>query len=158
MSKNNHSDKNKESLSNVGKKWTDEEEAMLLDELNNNIDIQVIAQSHNRTTNGINARCKLIAYEMYTNNVSTEEICKKMKLNESELMDTIKQMENKPKRGRKKLNEKIQSSIYDGLENEDTSLKNENDIKEIKKDIEEIKNNIKELVSMMKALYEFEHS
>jgi len=157
MSKINHSDKNKELLSNVGKKWTDEEEAMLLDELNNNIDIQVIAQSHNRTTNGINARCKLIAYKMYTNNISTEEICKKTKLNESELMDTIKQMENKPKRGRKKLNEKIQS-INDGLETEDTSLKNENDIKEMKKDIEEIKNNIKELVAMMKALYEFEHS
>lgn len=76
--------------SNVGKKWTDEEEAILLEELNNNVEMEIIANSHNRNIGGINARCKLIAYKMYNNNISMEEICNITKLHEGEIIEFIK--------------------------------------------------------------------
>lgn len=139
-------------LSNIGKKWSDTEENVLLNELNSNVDINIIAQSHNRTIGAINARRKLIAYKMYTNNVDMEEICIKTKLNEIEIMEAIEHIENKnTKRGSKKTN-KILNVINKIDDNRN------DDIIEIKKDILEIKKNIKELVAMMKALYEFEHA
>lgn len=139
-------------LSNIGKKWSDTEENVLLNELNSNIDINIIAQYHNRTIGAINARRKLIAYKMYTNNVDMEEICIKTKLNEIEIMEAIEHIENKnTKSGSKKTN-KFLNVVNKIDENR------KDDIIEIKKDIIEIKKNIKELVAMMKALYEFEHA
>ena len=58
----------KEYPSNTGQKWTEEEEKILIEELNKNIDIELIAKTHNRTTGGIQARRKEIAYKMYRNN------------------------------------------------------------------------------------------
>ena len=49
----------------MGQKWSDEEETLLLQELNDNIDISIIAQKHNRTIGGINSRRQEIAYKMY---------------------------------------------------------------------------------------------
>lgn len=145
-------------LSNAGKKWTDEEQNKLLEELNKNIDINLISQSHNRTSGSINARCKLIAYNMYTNDISIEEICQITKLKDVEVMDAIKQMENKhKKRDMKKNKKKILINVQDNSST-NKNINTDDDITEIKKDIIEIKNNIKELVAMMKALYEFEHS
>lgn len=143
-------------LSNAGKKWTVEEENILLEELNNNIDIELISKSHNRTIGSICSRCQLIAYNMYTNNIPMEEICQKTKLNESEVRVSIERFENQNKNKKEKIKNKKLQVIFNNLENKE--IKNENDITEIKKDIKEIKNNIKELVAMMKALYEFEHS
>jgi hypothetical protein len=53
----------KEYPSNMGQKWTDEEETLLLKELNENVDIETISQTHNRTTGGINSRRREIAYK-----------------------------------------------------------------------------------------------
>lgn len=144
-------------LSNAGKKWTDEEHNVLLEELNKNIDINLIAQSHNRTNGAINARCKVIAHDMYKNNVPIEEICAKTKLSEIEIMDAIEHIENKnTKRGRKKKNQTL--NVANKIDENKIDENKNDDITEIKKDIIEIKKNIKELVAMMKALYEFEHS
>lgn len=68
------SNEDKEYPSNMGQKWDDEEENLLLEELNNNLDIGIIAQKHDRTIGGINSRRKEIAYKMYLQNISTEEI------------------------------------------------------------------------------------
>ena len=128
--------------SNTGQKWTDEEETLLLEELSKNIDIQLIAQCHNRTTGGINARRKEIAYKLYNNNNSMEDIILKTKLDEDQIIETIKKRQNNPKC--KSVTEiKTQFSI-------------KNEIDEMKNDIKELKNTIKELVEMMKAVYEFE--
>jgi len=59
------SNEDKEYPSNMGQKWNDEEEKLLLQELNDNIDIEIIAQKHNRTIGGINSRRREIAYKMY---------------------------------------------------------------------------------------------
>lgn len=121
---------------NTGQKWTDEEETLLLEELSKNNDIQLIAQCHNRTTGGINARRREIAYKLYSNNNSMEDIILKTKLDEYQIMETIKKRQNNPKKCKSVTEIKTPFSI-------------ENDIKELK-------NTIKELVEMIKAVYEFE--
>ena len=129
--------------SNARQKWTDKEETLLLEELSKNIDIQLIAQSHNRTTGGINARRREIAYKLYCNNNSMEEIILKTKLNKDHIIETIKKRKNNPREYKSVIEIKKPFSI-------------ENEIYEMKNDIKELKNTIKELVEMMKAVYEFE--
>jgi len=121
--------------SNTGQKWTDEEETLLLESLSKNIDIQAIAQCHNRTIGGINARRKEIAYKLYSSNNSMEDIILKTKLDEDQIIETIKRRQNNVKKCK---------SV--------TEIK----IDEMKNDIKELKNTINELVEMMKAVYEFE--
>ena len=134
----------KEYPSNAGQKWTNEEETLLLEELNKNIDIQLIAQSHNRTIGGINARRREIAYKLYSNNNTMEEIIMKTKLDEYQIIETIKKRQNNPKKCKSITDIKHQFSI-------------ENEVNEIKNDIKELKNTIKELFEMMKAVYEFKN-
>ena len=124
---------------NKGKKWTDKEENLLLQELDKNINIEIIAQTHNRTIGGIIGRQRTIAYNMYVKNVSIEEIMIKTKLNKEQIMETITRKETETQKP------KIEPKV---------SL--ENEIIEIKSEIKELKNIIKELVEMMKAVYEFE--
>ena len=144
----------KEYPSNMGQKWTDEEEALLLEELNKNIDIETISQTHNRTIGGINSRRKEIAYKMYLKNVSMEEIIKQTILDDECIRHTIeKRQNNNPK----KITE-IKKPI--SIKSEITEIKKpisiKSEIAEMKNEIKELKNTIKELVEMMKAVYEFE--
>ena len=123
--------------SNVGKKWTDQEEILLLEELDKNININIIAQNHNRMIGGIISRQKEIAYKMYLKNYSIGEIVQKTKLDNESIKQIIeiKNKKNQP---------------------EPKQFLIENEIVEIKNDIKELKNVITELVEMMKAVYEFE--
>jgi len=130
--------------SNTGQKWTDEEEILLLEELSKNMDIELIAKCHSRTTGGINARRREIAYKLYSNNnTSMEEIILKTKLDEHIIIETITKRQNNPKKCKSVKETKKPFSI-------------ESEIVEMKNDINEIKNSIKELAEMMKAVYEFE--
>ena len=131
----------KELPSNVGQKWSDNEETLLLEELNKNIDIETIAKTHNRTMGGINSRRKEIAYKMFLKNVSIDEIMKKTKLDEESIKQKIDYKQNY---NSKKITEPKKSILL------------ESEIAEMKNDIKELKNTIKELVEMMKAVYEFE--
>jgi len=133
----------KEYPSNTGQKWTDEEETLLLEELSKNIDIQEIAQCHNRTTGGINARRKEIAYKLYSNNNSMEEIILKTKLNENQIIESIERRQNNVKKCKSVTEIKKPFSI-------------KSEIDEMKNEIKELKNTINELVELMKAVYEFE--
>jgi hypothetical protein len=72
-------------ISNRGKKWTDEEEKTLLDELGKNMDIKLIATAHKRTVNAINERRKQIAYKMYKNNITFNKIMNKTNLSMEEI-------------------------------------------------------------------------
>ena len=131
---------------NMGQKWTDEEENTLLQELDKNINIEIIAQTHNRTIGGIRGRQRTIAYNMYVKNVSIEEIIRKTKLDKELIMETITRKENPQK--------KVKITQEPKIEPKKVSL--ENEIIEMRSEIKELKNTIKELVEMMKAVYEFE--
>ena len=131
---------------NMGQKWTDEEENTLLQELDKNINIEIIAQTHNSTIGGIRGRQRTIAYNMYVKKVSIEEIIRKTKLDKEQIMETITRKENPQK--------KVKITQEPKIEPKKVSL--ENEIIEMRSEIKELKNTIKELVEMMKAVYEFE--
>ena len=124
--------------SNLGKKWTEQEESILLTKLGNNIDIKIIAEELNRTKGSIVCRQEQIAYKMYVKKISMEEIINKTKLDENQINRFIEK-----KSVKKNEIELKKSSIED-------------EINEMKNDIKELKNTLKELVEMMKAVYEFE--
>ena len=150
--------------SNMGKKWNEEEEVTLLDELERNLDMNQIAQNHKRTVGGISFRLEDIAYKMYSKEVPMEEIQLKTRLSEERIAETIqkrqqarqqapkqqapKQQQQEQKQGSK---EKTSQSQPD---NEIAELKNV--IVQMKSEISELKNSVKELIEMMKAVYEFE--
>ena len=131
----------KEYPSNMGQKWSDEEEILLLEELNKNIDIETISQTHNRTIGGINSRRREIAYKMYLKNVSMKEIINQTKLDDECIRQTIERRQNN--------NSKKITEIK-------TPISIESEIAEMKNEIKDLKNTIKELVDMMKSVYEFE--
>lgn len=131
---------------NMGQKWTDEEENTLLQELDKNINIEIIAQTHKRTIGGIRGRQRTIAYNMYVKDVSIEEIIIKTKLDKEQILETITKKENTQKKTKITQEPKIEPKTV-SLENEIIGMRSE---------IKELKNTIKELVDMMKAVYEFE--
>jgi hypothetical protein len=129
---------------NLGQKWTTEEENTLLQELDKNINVEIIAQTHNRTIGGIRGRQRTIAYNMYLKNVSIEEIVKITKLDKETITETITKKQLPPK--------KVKITSEPIIEPKKVSL--ENEIIEMRSEIKELKNTIKELVEMMKAVYE----
>ena len=82
---------------NLGKKWTIEEENTLLQELDDDIDIELIAQAHKRTRGAISSRKRLIAYNMYLANTPEEEIFRKTKINKEQLVKIIAKKEKASK-------------------------------------------------------------
>ena len=149
------SNEDKEYPSNMGQKWSNDEEVLLLEELNNNMDIEEIAQKHNRTIGGINERRKNIAYKMHLKNASTEEIIKQTKLDYESIKQTIEKKQQKEKQTTGKIKTTQIDNVLISI-NKNDYIGLQNDVKTIKNDIKEIKNTIKELVEMMKAVYEFE--
>ena len=146
------SNEDKEYPSNMGQKWDDAEETLLLEELNNNIDIEKIAQKHSRTIGGINSRRQEIAYKMYLKKLSIEEIIKQTKLDYNCIQQTIQKRQNN---NSKKIKTKELDSVFISI-NKNDYIELQNDVKKMKTDIKEIKNTLGELVEMMKAVYEFE--
>lgn len=133
----------KEYPSSLGQKWTDEEEILLLEEIDKNIDIAVIAQSHNRSTGGINARRKKIAYQMHIRNHSLEEIKIKTKLHEDQIKETINNYNNNPKKSKP-------------IKEIEGTFSIESEIHKMQNEIKDLKKIMKELVEMIKAIYDFE--
>lgn len=118
----------KEYPSNNGLPWLENEETTLLEELHKNMDIEIIAQNHNRTIGGIQSRRRKIAYKMFLKNMSMEEIIDKTKLDEESIKKTI---------NRRKKPASILSVMTRLVEME-------NEIKKIKDEIKEIKETISE--------------
>jgi hypothetical protein len=142
--------------SNMGQKWSGEEDILLLDELNNNIDIEIIAQKHARTIGGINSRRREIAYKMYLKNVSIEEIIRQTKLDNNSIEEIIKKKQNNSKKTKEiDIKTKEIDNVYISI-NKNDYIELQNDVKNMKNDIKQIKNTLGELVEMMKAVYEFE--
>lgn len=141
--------------SNMGQKWTIEEENVLLSELEKNLDIEMIALSHNRTRGGIIGRQRNIAYNMYLKNVSIEEIIIKTKLNREQMTELITQKEN---RSKLKLEKQVSKQVKPVGKIKPKPFSLENEVIEIKNEIKYLKTTINELVEMMKAVYEFENT
>ena len=85
--KNNFSNKN--NLSNKNKKWFDEEDKMLIDELKNKLSIDNISKSHGRTLYAIECRIKKIIINRLNNN-SLENICNELNLDINYIIKILK--------------------------------------------------------------------
>jgi hypothetical protein len=127
---------NTDNALNKGKKWTDEEDALLLSELKLNNNFGVIAINHKRTTGSISARTKKLIYDMYLKNMSIDEITQMTNLNSSYINETIEQ-----------------ETMYSPNKPTKTKSKPINELNDIKKDIHEIKQSIKDLTELVKGLY-----
>lgn len=147
------SNDDKEYLSNMGQKWSENEEMLLLQELNDNIDVEIIAQKHGRTIGGINSRRQEIAYKMYLKNLSFDEIFKKTKLDYNCIEEAIQKIQNK---NSKKIKNGEVDNLFIGIKKNDY-IELQKDVKNMKNDINQIKNTLGELVEMLKAVYEFEN-
>ena len=112
---------------NHGKRWFDEEEAFLLEELHNNIDVPTISKIHKRTIGGITCRINEIAYRMYLKHIPMKTIVAVTKLNEESIYQVI---------------DKKQNPIC-------VSNNNTSDIVELKRNIVELKGIIQVLISTM---------
>jgi len=142
----------KEYPSNLGKKWSNEEEILLLEELNNNIDIGIIAQKHNRTKGGIYSRQQHIAYKMYLKNISIEEIMEKTKLDEKCIIKIVEKKENVKRSKIMKTNKQLLT-----LNNEIKEESITDEIKRLELRINELKNiqKVDDNKSMLKKLYDY---
>ena len=128
----------KEYPEKLGEKWTMEEENTLLQELNENtLTLKDIAESHKRTYGGIIGRLKTIAYRMYLDGDTEDEIIRITKLTKEQLIKTIAKKVVKP-------------PVISAIQPPDP-----NEIKEIRNEIKELKTTINELVDMIKAIYQF---
>lgn len=145
----------KEYPSNVGQKWAQDEESLLLNELDQNIDLKIIAENHKRTTGGILSRCKMIAYKMHLNNISQDEILQKTKLDVKTLKQTIEKRDGFQLGVNKKKSIKIKKETQTSSSNIDI-IEMKNDIIELKKTINEIsrmlKNTNKKKVNEMESI------
>ena len=137
---------------NGGQKWTDEEENTLLQELDKNINIEIIAQTHKRTIGGIIGKQRTIAYNMYVKKASIEEIIKKTKLDKEQIMKTITIRENPEKKVKitQEPEKKVKITQEPKIKPKKVSL--EYEIIKMRSDMKELKNTIKELTGMMKAV------
>lgn len=136
----------KEYPTKLGEKWTIEEENKLLQELDDNINIKDIAESHKRTLGGIIGRQKTIAYRMYLTGATEDEIIKITKLSNEQISKTI------AKKSDKTLTKSTAISVINPL----PIFSLEKEIIEMRNEIKELKTTIKELVEMIKAIYKFE--
>ena len=80
---------NKNNLSNKNKKWFDEEEKLLIDELKNKLSIYNISKSHGRTLYAIECRIKKIVINRLNNN-SLENICNELNLDINYILKILK--------------------------------------------------------------------
>ena len=80
---------NKNNLSNKNKKWFDEEDKMLIDELRNKLSIDNISKSHGRTLYAIECRIKKIIINRLNNN-SLENICNELNLDINYILKILK--------------------------------------------------------------------
>jgi hypothetical protein len=149
------SNEDKEYPSNMGNKWSDEEELLLLRELNDNVEIEIIAQNHNRTIGGINSRRGELAYKMYLKKLSIEDIIKQTKLEYNCIEETIQKRQKQRQSNTSKIKTKEVDNLFISI-NKNDYIELQNDVKNMKNDIKQIKNTLGELVEMIKSIYEFE--
>lgn len=143
----------KEYPSNFGQKWSDDEEKLLLEELNIDMDMHLIAANHNRTYGSIDSRRKEIAYKMHLKDINIEEIIQKTKLETIQITDIIFRKENKPVKNKPvKNNIEIKTKLNDT----DAVILQSSEIMLLKNEIFGLKKDVKEILRLIHEIYNFE--
>lgn len=98
-------------VAKAGQPWATTEDTQLLKELKENIDLESIAQTHERTPGAITARIRVLALKLYQNGTPIEEVSRQTKLAKSEILKTVDQ--NAKKEAYKKENKQLVEQIED---------------------------------------------
>jgi len=95
-----------EKISRVGKKWVDEEDAILIEEITNKIPLEDIALEHKRTIIGIKSHIiSKIMYPKYKNdNVSMDDLSIEYNIEKELVEKYINKLEDKEKSPKKEIN------------------------------------------------------
>ena len=119
------------------------------------INIEQIAQIHERTVGGIKSRQIEIDYKMFNDNIYIENIISNLKLNEFTIRTGIE-------RTQKKYNGKIQKEspqqqmMIEIQPHQENTI--EDEIQNIKNDIKELKSLMNQMIGMLNTIYDFEKS
>lgn len=140
-------------ISFVGQKWTKQEDEKLLEEIKLNLDYDEIAKIHKRTLIGIKKRLEIIAYDMYFDEISMDEITLKTKISEEQINIIIKEKQQKYEK-KNNINDytKKQKKVNKIADNNVI----ETDIIEIKKQLENINTNIENIFNLLKTFSVYE--
>ena len=92
---------------NCMKKWSKQEETDMLNRIQDNEKIDIIADTFGRTINGIKARLRKISYELYCNDIEICDIIKKTGLSKKEVEDSINRRKNYENKNVNKINYEI---------------------------------------------------
>ncbi len=98
---------NKSLPERTGNIWSKEEDAQLLKEIKDGINLDKISEIHKRTRNGIYCRKKTIATQMYESGYNTDIITNKLSISNNEYLDIINEFKNKNKKNNEKRTDKI---------------------------------------------------
>ncbi len=83
---------------NNGKRWSDEEDEQLIQELSQNLSFEELSNIHQRSISALKARINIKAVNDHKNGVDLEVIYSRYNLNETtfnEALEYVKKMENK---------------------------------------------------------------
>lgn len=135
---------------NNGKRWSDEEDAQLLQELSEKNDFETISATHNRSISAIKARIYIKAENDYRNGVEETFIFTRYNMNEEMLNDAlayVKKMEDKKNSKEVKSEKSKEKEIVEDIQEEIKVTKTKKNVNKSKK-VEEIDNTelLKELL------------
>ncbi len=143
---------------NNGKRWSDEEDTQLLQELSEKIDFETISATHNRSISAIKARIYIQAENDYKNGVEEELIFTRYHMNEEMLNDAlayVQKMENKKEKCKeviqtKKIEKKKEKKeiITDNTDNTDNNTEL---LKELLLEVREMNSIMKEFIYVFQA-------
>ncbi len=122
---------------NIGKKWSSQEEQLLLEKIKCGLSCFNISEEFGRTECGIKSRLKQIAYTLYTKGTDMQTIIDKTGLTETVIQEKInKENSIKPKiKSTKRKNVDLEINLSSNIQ---TQEQIQDDIAEIKRDIKQI--------------------
>jgi hypothetical protein len=143
-------------MASVGFKWSDEEEKQLLEEIKKGMKYTDIAILHNRTEGAISSRLRHIAYKLYLNNTTLDDISYMTKIEKKDIEYIIKQRSNMS--NKKRYKEHILTKNEDISTETSTTETLTKELNILKSDVAEIKKDVKEILRLINAIYEFEQA
>ena len=141
----------KSQYKNNGKRWSNEEDEQLIEELSQNLSFEELSNIHQRSISAIKGRIFIKAVNDHKNGVTIEVIYSKYNLNETtfhEALEYVKKMENKKEdeKGEKKKDIKKEKVKSEKVEQVGESDVNTLLLKELLLEMREIKLMMKEFL------------
>jgi len=144
----------KSQYKNNGKRWSNEEDEQLIEELSQNLSFEELSNIHQRSISAIKGRIFIKAVNDHKNGVTIEVIYSKYNLNETtfhEALEYVKKMENKKEdeKGENKKEikkEKVKSEKVEQIQQVGESDLNTLLLKELLLEMREIKLMMKEFL------------